>query len=835
MQRELHGIWFWGGTFGLAFAVSLLGPALVNAQDTQAQAKDGVAAPTDTEIQEIPRADFAIEAGAVEERLQRIQSQIAVIDVVDTVKEELANILAECTALGKELSAARRHRALSGELNSLNFRLEALDDRCAKQISKLTGYGDDLEKLSAKNDQDIAVWTRTLQQAQRSSILKDAKDKTASILQGLHEGRSELQHRLSEVLGLQSQALDVRDRIRLTIQKVELAQRVQVQNVYERQYQPIWEPAAEADRGEEPTGYDVRFSWASTERYVSKSWALLVMQLLLAVAFGWLLSRMRALVAARIEKHKATGSIAWEDRAMESLRHPWAAALLVCLASIRFFEPEGGIEIAILVWSAALPLWFVILREMVPPQLHKALVWLGLLGALDIVGTLVSNHARAERILLLAELSLTFAGSILLVRLLRVAEVPKKVRDSVWFSVTALWARFAMVVSLLGVGATIWGYFYLGLEAAATAVMGTIAATAWMALARVIEAVVSVAVYEGRLDALRMIRTNRDVTTRMFRRVVRLGAVLLFIWSLANMTSAWRPVGQALSRALSADLGFGYTTLNLNVGDLLVFFVVLWLSWILARFLSFVLRDEILARLPMKEGVPYALTTFTRYTIIAIGFVAAVAVLGVPLDKIAIVLGALGVGIGFGLQKLVSNVVSGFILLTERPVRLRDKIQIDDLLGNVTHIGIRASSIRTFDGAEVIIPNDDLTSGRLVNWTLSDSQQRETITVGAAYGTDPNDVLRILRRLANEHEKVHKSPPPVAVFSGFGESSLDFELRVFMDSTDVFQVPSELKVAITEAFAKDGISIPFPQRDLHLRSVADAILPSKEASKPDDA
>jgi len=833
MQRALHGFCFWVGTFGLAFGVSLGGPALVNAQDTLAQAKPEVA--PSTEPKEIPGADFAIEAGAVEERLQRIQAQIAVIDVVDAVKADLDTILTEGAALGEELSATGTHRALSGKLNSLDFRLEALDDRCEKQLSKLTRYGDELEKLSAQNDQDIAVWTRMLQQAQQSSVLKDAKDKTASILQGLHEGRTELQHRLQEVLGLQSQALDVRDTIRLTIQKVELAQQAQVRNVYERQYQPIWAPSAETTRGEEPTGYDVRFSWASTQRWVSTAWGPLVMQLLLAVAFGWLLSRMRTLVAARIEKHKATGSIAWENRAMEALRHPWAAALLAGLISIRFFEAEGGIEIAILVWSAALPLWFVVVRGMVPRQLHKALMGLVLLGALDIVGTIVSNHARAERILLLAELSLTFVGSILLVRLLRVAEVPKGVRDSAWFSVTTLWARFVVVVSLLGVGATIWGYFYFGLEAAAIAVMGTIAATAWMAFARVIEAVVSTAVYEGRLDALRMIRTNRDVTTRMLRRIVRLAAVLLFIWALTDMTSAWRPVGQALSGALSTDLGLGFTTLNLSVGDLFAFFVVLWLSWILARFLSFVLRDEILARLPMKEGVPYALTTFTRYAIIVIGFVAAVSVLGVPLDKIAIVVGALGVGIGFGLQKLVSNVVSGFILLTERPVRLRDKIQIDDLLGNVTHIGIRASSIRTFDGADVIIPNDDLLSGRLINWTLSDSQQRETITVGAAYGTDPREVLRILRRIASEHEKVHKSPAPLAAFTGFGESSLNFQLRVFMDSTDVFEVPSELAVAISEAFAQAGISMPFPQRDLHLRSVADGIFPPKEVSKPDDA
>jgi len=137
----------------------------------------------------------------------------------------------------------------------------------------------------------------------------------------------------------------------------------------------------------------------------------------------------------------------------------------------------------------------------------------------------------------------------------------------------------------------------------------------------------------------------------------------------------------------------------------------------------------------------------------------------------------------------------------------------------VSSIGIRASMIRTFDGAEVIVPNGDLISQRVVNWTLSARRQRVTIPVGVAYGTDPNQVLGILRRLAAENEKVFKTPAPLALFRGFGESSLDFELRIFMDPLDVLDVPSAVTVAINEALKEAGIEIPFPQRDLHLRGV----------------
>jgi small-conductance mechanosensitive channel len=267
----------------------------------------------------------------------------------------------------------------------------------------------------------------------------------------------------------------------------------------------------------------------------------------------------------------------------------------------------------------------------------------------------------------------------------------------------------------------------------------------------------------------------------------------------------------------------GLAETGVTFGDFFGFFFVLWLGWITARLVSFVLGEEILPRLHMQQGVPFALTTFTRYAIIAVGFVAAVSVLGVPLDRVTIVLSALGVGIGFGLQNLVNNFVSGFVLLTERPIRLRDKVEIDNILGNVSSIGIRASTIRTFDGAEVIVPNGDLISGRVINWTLAARQQRVTIPLGVAYGTDPNKVLGILRKVAEANEKVFKNPTPLALFRGFGDSSLDFELRIFMDPSDVLDVPSAVHVAINDALKEAGIEIPFPQRDVHLKGAPERI------------
>jgi len=216
--------------------------------------------------------------------------------------------------------------------------------------------------------------------------------------------------------------------------------------------------------------------------------------------------------------------------------------------------------------------------------------------------------------------------------------------------------------------------------------------------------------------------------------------------------------------------------------------------------------------------VSFALSTFARYTILVFGFLVAMGAVGFSLDRVALLLGALGVGIGFGLQNVVNNFVSGLILLFERPIRVGDWVQLGDLFGIVSKIGIRSSMVRTFDGADVVVPNGDLVSEQLINWTLSDRKRRVILPVGVAYGTAPRRVIELLLEVARGHEEVLANPEPVALFRGFGDSALNFELRVFTEG-DWLRVLSDLAVATTEALEAAGITIPFPQRDLHLRNI----------------
>jgi potassium efflux system protein len=214
-----------------------------------------------------------------------------------------------------------------------------------------------------------------------------------------------------------------------------------------------------------------------------------------------------------------------------------------------------------------------------------------------------------------------------------------------------------------------------------------------------------------------------------------------------------------------------------------------------------------------------------RITIITIGFLLAVAAAGLKLDKLTLLLGAFGVGIGFGLQNIFNNLVSGIIIAFERPIKDGDIIEVGTLLGVVKEIGIRSSIIKTYEGSEVIVPNGNLISNELINWTRSDMHRRGEVSVGVAYGTDPRTVISLLLETARNFDQVLPDPEPVALFTGFGDSSLDFRLLFWIPDADSrLIIQSEMSVRVNQAIVDAGITIPFPQQDLHVKSVDTQIL-----------
>ncbi|RLD65685.1 MAG: hypothetical protein DRI95_08080, partial [Bacteroidetes bacterium] len=258
--------------------------------------------------------------------------------------------------------------------------------------------------------------------------------------------------------------------------------------------------------------------------------------------------------------------------------------------------------------------------------------------------------------------------------------------------------------------------------------------------------------------------------------------------------------------------------ISFSIIGILGFFTLLIATYIVAKAIKMFLEEEIFSRVTLPRGVPGAITMLTGYFIVGTGILLALSVAGIDLSKFSLMAGALGVGIGFGLQNVVYNFISGLILAFERPVQAGDTVEVGTLLGVVKHIGVRSSTVRTFDGSEVIVPNGNLISNELVNWSLSDKRRRREVKVGIAYGTHPQDVLDLLAKVADSHKNVLKVPKPLCLFDSFGEYSLDFRLLFWVPLDSGLTIQSEVTMLVYKALEEAGMHIPFPQHDIHIKS-----------------
>lgn len=264
----------------------------------------------------------------------------------------------------------------------------------------------------------------------------------------------------------------------------------------------------------------------------------------------------------------------------------------------------------------------------------------------------------------------------------------------------------------------------------------------------------------------------------------------------------------------------------IRVGDepITVLTVTKALLWVVAVLgLNFLIQhlllQRILARTRLNRGLQFAISRIFGYLFVTLGFYIALVVNGVDLSSLAVVAGALGLGLGFGLQNVVANFVAGVVLLAERPVSVGDRIEVSGVAGTVSKISLRATTVMTNDNIAIIVPNSELTSNPVTNWSHGGPRVRLRIPLGVAYGTDPDLVKATLLAVAAANADVLKTPPPSVFFDSFGDNALNFQLGVWTETMTYSpgKFRSDLNFAIERAFREQAIEIPFPQRVVHLR------------------
>tara|TARA_Y100000768_G_scaffold212384_1_gene159996 strand:- start:2152 stop:3036 length:885 start_codon:yes stop_codon:yes gene_type:complete len=262
---------------------------------------------------------------------------------------------------------------------------------------------------------------------------------------------------------------------------------------------------------------------------------------------------------------------------------------------------------------------------------------------------------------------------------------------------------------------------------------------------------------------------------------------------------------------------------EVSIGTIVIFFASFYLLVLVSKNVRLLLLNKILARSKLKKSFRESIANGVRITMMLIGTIIIIQAVGIDLSALSLLAGALGVGIGFGFQKVTDNLISGLTILVEEPIKVGDRVEVGEVSGDIVNISLRATTIVTNDNISIIVPNSEFISSQVINWSHNNRIIRFRLPVGVSYEEDPEIIKKLLLEVADENPNVQKEPKPKVFFEKFGDSSLDFKLGIWTSShTDKPEfIRSEINYAIFQKFRENNIKIPFPQRDVHIKSKSD--------------
>jgi len=817
----------------LAVLAGSLFPVVIPAQGPTAPTTLPATAPAESvkpEPAAIPVAELSQRAQETRDRLRDIEASLPPDETLRAIERRLGTALEDIRRDARDFELRMTDKVSAREIIGMEQRwlrskdvLDGWQHALVKRLRALERELDGLRRLSE-------IWTATLAKAPSETVPAATVALIRETLASVNTTEVRVRARRGELLIVQDRIFEGLNRTAQILDRIDQSRAAARRDLLAVDSPPLWNAFAPEGRPGASIAGDLAVSWTQAkadaadfrDEFAERGY------LHLGIAAGIL-----ALLLFIRRRLRLRGPIPDDlAPAHRLLGRPLSAAVIVALLLTPLLYPRAPLAIQTLVGIVALIPVLRLLPLVLPPRTLPPLLALALLVLLVQFGGLLLETSGLYRLaLLVADL----ASCLGLLWMLRTRVVTAAIERPSWREFARLMARTALVLLGAAVLSNLIGKVTLAVALTRGVVTSAYFAVVLLAANRVLDGLVRVTFASAPMRLLRAVRNHAVLLQRRVVTMLRLAAFAAWVFLTLDRFEVL-PVVVSLSKiAWSAHATFG--EVGVSLGDILSFLLVLGAAVLASRLVQFVLEEEVVARLDMPRGLPTALTSSARYGILFLGFLFALAAAGVKLSRFTILAGAFGVGVGFGLQAVVNNFVSGLILLFERPVRPGDYVQIGPTLGEVTRIGGRSSTVRTYEGAEVIVPNSHLISNEVINWTLSDPRVRVEIKVGVAYGSDPATVLELLRAAAATHPRVLAAPAPAALFTGFGDSSLDFVLRVWTDSFAIQQqVRSDVAIAVHQALARAGIPIPFPQRDLHLRTgdLAAARTPlSRPAARPE--
>jgi potassium efflux system protein len=772
--------------------------------------------PQASETKQAPPAPVAIPASEIIPRSEQIlrSLQETRFQIAADTDSALASIQREITAFAEK--SDRRWQGQAGMIRQLRS-LQRLNDvlrEWSLEQSQLDGWDRALSRRSQilvgqENDvsQVIETWQATRAAGKQQGFPRVALQKIAEVLREADAVRGLIRDNMAKLLNLQNQLANRRDVLAKIRNDIDKAREASGRQLFVLDSLPLWEALFRAESRDVVITQALQSSQRFAEdlqdfpqKYGDRMVWHVVFFLAMVVVFHLL---RRGLTAEAAEQLEASSAIFFLDR-------PFATSFLLATLALPLFYPGAA---AAILRIAILPTVIPVMRllpGLLPRTFRRWAYMLVAMYILDFLRYLLPTDWLLTRLLLLfiAIGGCAGLGVFLRSRARELSASGSRER------LIVLGMRLGLFLFAVSVVSNLVGNMTLAEILVSTPVRITYAAALIAAGAHLLMTLTAVALQSRPARWLRSVRNHGELIELRWRALIRLVAILF--WAGISLNTVGMLGDFSAAGASFLQLRWKVGAAEISVQDVAVFFAVLLGAVIFSRMLRFVLTEEILPRIRLPRGAPGAVDALSRYGILLLGFFIALAAAGVDLSKVTLLVSALGVGIGFGLQNVVNNFVCGLILVFEHPVQVGDFVEVGTIFGEVRKIGFRASVVRTPDGAEVIIPNGDLVGAKFINWSLSDRLRRMSIPVGVAYGTDPNRVIDILLETARQHPAVLADPAPLAIFDRFGDSALNFSLLCWSFVDKWYVARSELTVAINNAFKEAGIQIPFPQQDVYV-------------------
>ncbi len=797
-----------GGAVLILTALICLCPLVVDAAEEHGPSAPQ-SPPSPPSAAAIPLPEIATRAAEVTDTLQAIRAHLASGQAIQAIAARLPELSRDIDG-----DLARTTAMLRGEptLAGLQARQKLWHERkllTAGWLKTLTARAVQLKDFLRRLDGMHNTWMATREAAHASKAPAMTLQQVDATLESLDAIRSPVEAEHKKVLDLQAAVAKEVARCESMFAEVARALDEAVGSLLRRDGPPIWSPdlwieAQKSLRGDLQRVLSA--SWEEITRYAGEPSRALALHtalfVLTVLCFG---AGRRQIRRWAVGEADVSSSMAVFDR-------PWSAAYILSLLYTTGPHSPTPDSLQSLFALAAFP---PIIRLVAPsgPGVLRSSYLAALLLGLDVVRQFVAGPPLLEQSLLILE---TITGIAAL------AWARKNLWPALVHSERPVLQRILplanglLVLSLaLGLCAAALGYMRLARLIASTVFgLGFLVLVLYCFLS-VLNALVAFSLRAWPLRRLLMVQHHHDLLVRRIHRMLVVVAVATGVIRSLDHLGLFQPALTFATAILTTKLERG--SISITPADVLAFFITVWVAYLLSAFIRFALQEDVYSRLQVPVGLSYAASSLLNYVILALGVIVGLGVLGVDLTRLTVLAGALGVGIGFGLQSVVNNFVSGLILLFERPIHVGDSIEVGSLTGEVRRIGIRASTIRTRQGAEIIIPNAQLVTDKVTNWTLSDQLRRIDIPVGVNYGAVPKEVIEALERTALAHPRVLKHPPPHGLIMGFGESAINFELRAWTDEfADWIRVRSDLTSAIHDAVVAAGWSFPFPQREVRI-------------------